>query len=133
MASTKPAFEYDTGGGPITITFGVNINSDDKFKPRGRGVRDIFAGSGIRQRNTDFNEERLRLRIEFISETIIDEVITMMKDHVLAGNFFKYIPDQLVPATFDTVQLLDSAFNPDRMFDTVNLWAFSLNLRKSIT
>ena len=133
MANIKPAFEYDTGGGPITITFGGNINSDDKFKPRGRGIRDLFAGSGIRQRNKDFNEERLRLKIEFVSETIIDEIITMMKDHVLAGNTFKYIPDQDTPGTFITVQLLDSAFNPDRMFDTVNIWSFTLNLRKAIT
>ncbi len=133
MALELPRYEYDAGAGTVTIDFTEPLADDPKFKPRVK-ARDSLGGSGIRQRNSDFQEEVAELNHEFVPESEIDLVITMMKDHVLEGNTFDFTPDRVAaPGTKFTVEYLDDEFEPDRMFLQRNLWRFRLRIRKEIT
>ena len=134
MAAPLPAFAYTaTGATEIIINFTVNIAHSDEFNLRAQ-VRDSFSGSGIMQRQTDFIEDRIILEQRFIPETERDLVETMMRDHVLGGGTFKYIPDQTDLLTFTTVQLVDTRWDGStRDPITLNLFKWRLNLRKVIT
>ena len=132
MALLLPAFIYDAGAGDVTINFTQPIEKDDHEDLRLK-KKDVFGGTGIRQRNTLWVEERIVLSMQFETEATIDLVTTMMRDWVLLGNTFKYVPDNTDLLTFTTVESMDSAFRPVRIVEGSDLWKFKMNVRKAIT
>jgi len=132
MSFVSPALEYDTGGGPIVINMAGGLDVDDHPELE-QERKDVFGGTGIRQSNNFYTEEIITLSFSFETEAIVDSVDTMMKDWVLAGNTFKYIPDQTVTGVFTTVQLIGKTFEPRRMTPGRDLWEFELVVREAIT
>jgi len=129
MAATAlPAFAYDPGGGEIVINFTTPMQVDlFKFSTKAN-VRDAFTGSGKRQRLHNFNAKPKTLKMRFVIEANRDAVETMIDTWVMLGNSFKYIPDQLVPAVFFTVILMDKDWDGDTR-ENLGLNEFKFDLR----
>jgi hypothetical protein len=133
MPSTLlPRYEYDPGTGLVQIDFSEPLADDDKFHPRYR-LRDVFGGTGIRQRNTDYRESLVVLEHEFVPEPEMDQVITMIQVHVGEGGTFDYVPDRIgAPGAKITLEWLDDELDMDRQFVQRNLFRFRMPVRKVI-
>jgi hypothetical protein len=131
MALIFPALIYDAGAGDVTIDMTQPLEKDDhpilKLKKK-----DVFGGTGIRQRNVGYIEEIITITAQFEPEATVDAVDTMMKTWVLLGNTFKYVPDNTDYLTFQTVELLDGGFSPERMNTGRDFWKFKLKVRIAI-
>lgn len=132
MALVLPRYVYDAGAGNVIIDFTAPIAQDPKPQQRVTRV-DALGGTGIRQSNFKFVETVHTLTHEFVPESEIDLVDTMMTDWVLKGNTFDFYEDQTVTGSFITVELLDKRFRPRRMSKKLDIWRFSINVRVEIT
>lgn len=133
MAIIKPAYIYNAGAGDVTITFTQPIQGEPIFEPKFK-VRDAIGGSGIRQRQLEYYEEITTLHHAFETLAVRDAVILMLTAWVGAGGSFKFVPDQTVPGTFFTVELMDDSFaSLDRQFTNLARYEFKLKVRKAIT
>jgi len=128
-----PAYEYTPEGGPTRVINFIGPLAEDPNFSRRVSARDVFSGKGIRQRNTDFKEQRTELVHEWATRDEMLAVDKMMDLHVIEGGTFKFIPDQGVPGVFFEVELLDKEFDPDRQELTVDRWKWALAVRVAIT
>lgn len=126
-----PAYSYSTGGPEIFINFTNPIARDPKPEERS-SRKDVIGGTGVRQVNWQFNERIITLEHEFVPESEIDLVATMMRDWVLRGGSFKFYEDQTVTGIYQILQLLDKNFEPTRMSKKVDIWRFELTCRVEI-
>lgn len=132
MAVKKPRITFPVGGG-TDIDFGENLKRDDVFDDVGDFITSI-GGTGKLQRNHNFNSEILVAQFQFETLTIVNEVKTFVTTHGFLGKVFEWVPDRIAaPGTKFNVQLMDKEFKPIRMFGGVDLYEFSLTLRKEIT
>jgi hypothetical protein len=132
MALVLPRYVYDAGAGNVIIDFTECLAQTDKERIKANR-KVTFGGTGIRQVNHKYNETIFSLVHEFVPESEIDLVSTMMQDWVLLGNTFDYYPDQTVTGTFTTVECLNTEFVPIKMEKKVDIWSFTLTVREEIS
>lgn len=131
MALILPKYVYDAGAGAVTINFTEPLADDDIFNPKAK-IREAKGGTGIRQRQKDFIEEKLTIHHKYVPEAELNSVITMMKDWVLGGGHFDFYPDQTA-GPFTSVEFMGDEFEFDRMFTNVARFEFKVPVRKRIT
>jgi len=129
--SVIPKFEYDSGGGPVTITLTGGLATDDHPILEGK-FKDTFGGTGIRQRVEQYQQDIITIHTQFEAESIVDLIDTMMKTWVFKGNSFKFFPDKDLGG-FEDVEFVDRSWKPKRMENTRDLWEVKFKVRKKIT
>lgn len=134
MADTRPAFKY--GAASTTITFDTTLYDADDFHSKGV-IASAKGGNGRRQTVSNYVDQVAVLDFQFVQQSLKDSVETMMNSWVLLGNSFRYIPNQLVPGTYHTVELQDLAGGWDPKMQvkvgTPKYWKFKLTVRKAIS
>jgi len=129
--STIPKFEYDSGGGPVTITLTGGLVEDEHPDYKGK-FKDVYGGTGIRQRNIQYIEKIITIKTTFEPESVIDLIDTMVETWVMLGNSFKFFPDKDLGAYTD-VELMDRTWKTKRTENTRDFWEVKMKVRELIS
>lgn len=124
-----PKFEYEHPTlGTTTITFELppeNDPLDQRFRVNGRETR---SNSGQDQFQFNYVDQTFRLRLVFLTKTLIDEIKTMYDVLAFSGGTFKYFPSN-DEVDFFNVVLERKEFRPRRVIRSGADFIYDLEIR----